>query len=130
MARDVYGSFNQRVPTARLNEFLRTAVGAYSPPQLYHHPVRLNYMTQVRVRPPTFTIFCNTPNGVRDHYDRYLQNQLREQFGFFGSPVRIQYRRKRRPGEVLDPNRPLAETRPDGAQVAMWELDEDGAFEE
>jgi GTP-binding protein len=107
VVRDVYASFNQRVPTARLNEFLRDAVAAYSPPQLYHHPVRLNYMTQVRVRPPTFTVFCNSPQGVRGHYDKYLQNRLREQFGFFGSPVRIQYRRKRRPGEALDPERPL-----------------------
>jgi GTP-binding protein len=124
VARDVYASFNQRVPTARLNEFLRASVAAYSPPQLHHHPVRLNYMTQVRVRPPTFTVFCNTPHGVREHYDRYLQNQLREQFGFFGTPVRIQYRRKRRPGEVLDPDRPLSQTRPEN--VAMWELEDEG----
>ena len=107
VVKDAYASFNQRVSTARLNEFLRGAVEAYSPPQLYHHPVRLNYMTQVRVRPPTFTIFCNSPLGVKGHYDKYLQNQLREHFGFFGSPVRIQYRRKRRPGEALDPERPL-----------------------
>lgn len=107
VAKDVFNSFNQRVPTARLNEFLRVAVAQYSPPQLHNHPVRLNYMTQVRVRPPTFTVFTNTPQGVRGHYDKYLQNQLREQFGFFGSPIRIQYRRKRRPGETLDPERPL-----------------------
>jgi GTP-binding protein len=100
VAKDVFASFNQRVPTARLNEFLRAAVAAYSPPQLYNNPVRLNYMTQVRVRPPTFTVFCNNPEGLKEHYDRYLQNKLREQFGFFGTPIKIQYRRKRRPGEA------------------------------
>ncbi|MFZ5480315.1 MAG: ribosome biogenesis GTPase Der [Myxococcota bacterium] len=100
VAKDVFASFNQRVPTARLNEFLRASVAAYSPPQLHHHPVRLNYMTQVRVRPPTFTVFCNNPEGLKDQYDRYLQNRLREQFGFFGTPIKIQYRRKRRPGEA------------------------------
>ncbi len=121
IVRDVFASFNQRVPTARLNDLLRGAVAAYSPPLLHHHPVRLNYMTQVRVRPPTFTVFCNTPDGVKDHYDRYLQRQLREQFGFFGSPVRIQYRRKRRPGEVLDPERPLNAARED--EVALWEAE-------
>ncbi len=102
VARDVFAAFNQRVPTAKLNEFLRGAVAAYSPPQRYHHPVRLNYMTQVRVRPPTFTIFCNTPDGIGEGYDRYLQNRLRDQFGFFGSPLRVQYRRKRRPGEAKE----------------------------
>jgi GTP-binding protein len=102
LARDVFAAFNTRIPTARLNQFLRDAVAAYSPPQRYHHPVRLNYMTQVRVRPPTFTVFCNSPEGVHEPYDRYLQNRMREQFGFLGSPLRIQYRRKRRPGEPVE----------------------------
>jgi GTP-binding protein len=102
VVRDVFAAFNQRVSTARLNEFLREAVEAYSPPQRYHHPVRLNYMTQVRVRPPTFTVFCNTPEGVGESYDRYLQNRLRDKFGFVGSPLRVQYRRKRRPGEAKE----------------------------
>jgi GTP-binding protein len=102
LARNVFAAFNQRISTARLNEFLRSAVAAYSPPQRYHNPVRLNYMTQVRVRPPTFTVFCNTPDGIAESYDRYLHNRLREQFGFEGSPLRIQYRRKRRPGEARE----------------------------
>lgn len=102
LARDVYAAFNKRIPTARLNEFLREAVAAYSPPQRYNHPVRLNYMTQVRVRPPTFTVFCNSPDGIEEPYNRYLQNKMREQFGFEGTPLRIQYRRKRRPGEPVE----------------------------
>ncbi len=112
-AQAVFAAFNHRISTAKLNEFLRASVEAYSPPQRYHHDVRLNYMTQVRVRPPTFTIFCNTPEGVGDGYNRYLQNRLRAEFGFAGSPIRIQYRRKRRPGEAKEdgsapvPNVPL-----------------------
>jgi GTP-binding protein len=102
VVRDVFGAFNQRVSTAKLNDFLRAAVAGYQPPLRYNNPVRLNYMTQVRVRPPTFTVFCNSPDGVGDAYDRYLQNRLREQFGFFGSPLRVQYRRKRRPGELKE----------------------------
>lgn len=102
LAKEVFASFNQRVPTARLNEFLREAVAANNPPQRYHHPVKLNYMTQVRVRPPTFTVFTNTPEGVGVSYDRYIQNRMREQFGFAGSPLRVQYRRKRRPGEAKE----------------------------
>ncbi len=99
VVRDVYKSFNQRVTTARLNDFLREVVAAYQPPQLHNHPVRLQYMTQVRVRPPTFTVFCNNPEGVVDGYQRYLQNKLREQFGFLGTPLRLQMRRRRKLGE-------------------------------
>jgi GTP-binding protein len=99
VVRDVYASFNQRVATAKLNDFLRDVVAAYQPPQLHNHPVRLQYMTQVRVRPPTFTIFCNNPDGVLDGYQRYLQNKLREQFGFLGTPLRLQMRRRRKLGE-------------------------------
>ncbi len=98
--RKVFEAFNQRVSTAQLNKFLESAVENHSVPQRYHHPVRLNYMTQVRVRPPTFVIFSNTPEGVKDPYKRYLENRLRDQFGFEGAPVRIQLRKKRRPGET------------------------------
>lgn len=43
-------------------------------------------MTQVRVRPPTFCIFVNNPEGVVEAYDRYLKNRLREEYGFGGTP--------------------------------------------
>lgn len=109
VVRDVYGSFNQRVPTARLNEWLRAAVEAYQPPQHHNHPVRLGYATQVRVRPPTFTVFSNTPDGIGDAYQRYLQNKLREQFGFLGTPLRLQVRRRRRIGEPREGNDALLE---------------------
>lgn len=96
----VFGDFDKRIPTARLNEWLRAAVAAHSPPQLHHHPVRMQYMAQVRVRPPTFAIFVNNPKGVVPSYGKYLENKLREQFGFLGSPVKIEYRRRRRIGEA------------------------------
>ncbi len=105
-AVQVYSAFNQRISTARLNQFLRAAVAAYSPPQTAMHPVRLSYMAQVRVRPPTFTVWCNAPEGVKSHYDRYLQNRLRGEFGFMGTPLRIQYRKKRKIGEEPDADAP------------------------
>jgi GTP-binding protein len=98
--RQVFEAFNQRVPTGQLNKFLESAIENHSVPQRHHHPVRLNYMTQVRVRPPTFVIFSNTPDGVKAPYKRYLENRLRISYGFEGSPIRIQLRKKRRPGET------------------------------
>ncbi len=100
LAREVYEAFNTRITTAKLNDFLRACVAAHSPPQLHNHPIRYQYMTQVRVRPPTFCIFVNNPEGVVDHYDRFLKNRLRESYGFAGTPLRIEYRRRRRIGEA------------------------------
>jgi GTP-binding protein len=95
----VYEQFDKRIPTAECNRFLEAAIEAHSPPQRHHRPVRLNYMTQIRVRPPTFMISCNTPEGVLPAYKRYLQNRLRDFYGFKGTPIRIQFNRKRRAGE-------------------------------
>lgn len=100
LVKEVYEGFNTRIATAPLNDFLRAACEAHSPPQLHNHPIKYQYMTQVRVRPPTFCIFVNNPLGVVPSYDRYLKNKLREQFTFFGSPLRIEYRRRRRLGEA------------------------------
>ena len=131
VARDVYNSFNQRVTTAKLNDFLREAVAAYQPPQLNNHPVRVQYVTQVRVRPPTFTIFCNNPDGVGDGYQRYLQNKLREQFGFLGTPLRLQLRRRRKLGEDKPETIGLSERAP----APLWiddmaeDLDDDSDVE-
>lgn len=96
----VYEQFDKRITTSECNRFLESAIEAHSPPQKHHRPVRLNYMTQVRVRPPTFMISSNTPDGVVPAYKRYLQNRLREHYGFEGTPIRIHFKKKRRAGEA------------------------------
>ena len=95
----VYEQFDKRIKTSELNNFLTAALDAYSVPQKNNNPVRLNYMTQTRVRPPTFVIWANSPDGVPVSYKRYLENRLRDTYGFDGTPLRIQVRQKRRPGE-------------------------------
>lgn len=95
----VYVQFDKHLPTAELNRFLESVVGRNPPPQKHHHPVRLNYITQPRVRPPTFVVWSNSPDAVKPPYRRYLENQLRERYGFEGTPIRLQVRRKRKAGE-------------------------------
>ena len=95
----VYEQFNKRVGTPKLNRWLEQALVNHSPPQRYHRPVRLYYVSQTRVRPPTFVFFSNTPDGVAAPYRRYLANQLREAFGFEGTPLRLHFRRRRKLGE-------------------------------
>jgi GTP-binding protein len=94
-----YAEFDKRVPTPVLNRFLIAAVNAHTPPQQYHHPVRILYMAQTRVRPPTFAFFSNTPDGIGPAYRRYLSNRLREEFGFAGTPLRLDFVRRRKSGE-------------------------------
>jgi len=99
MVEEIYKSFNHRVSTSKLNRFLEDALQAHSPPQRYHRPVRIYYMTQTRVRPPTFALFSNTPEGVGEGYKRYLKNRLRETYDLWGTPLRLHMKRRRKLGE-------------------------------
>jgi GTP-binding protein len=84
----------KRIPTSKINRYLERWV-EHSPPPLYkNRPVKLNYMTQVSIAPPTFLIYTNFPDGIHFSYGRYLTNQIREAFGFEGVPVRLQFRKK------------------------------------
>ncbi len=96
---EAYAAFNLRVTTSKLNRFLHEATHYYTPPQRHHHPVRLYYMAQIRVRPPTFAVWSNTPEGVVPAYQRYLMNRLREEYAYWGTPLRLNLRRRRKIGE-------------------------------
>ncbi len=98
----IYEAFDKRLSTAECNRFLEDSVTTHSVPQRYHRPVRLNYMTQVRVRPPSFVIWSNTPEGVDETYKRYLKNRLRKHYGFEGTPLRLDFKKKRRLGEAIE----------------------------
>src|SRR5690606_23744150 len=77
----------KQVPTSRLNEVVQRAVAAHHPPSVGGNQVRIKYATQVRVEPPVFAFYCNHPRGVKEPYRRYLENQLRDAFGFEGVPL-------------------------------------------
>jgi GTP-binding protein len=98
LVKRTFESFNQRIKTAKLNAFLEQAMLDHSPPQRHHHPVRLYYMTQNRIRPPTFVFWSNTPEGVVKAYERYLSNRLRDTFGFSGTPLKLHFRKRRTTG--------------------------------
>jgi GTP-binding protein len=85
---------DHRIPTPQLNRWLKEIVGSHTPPLFRKKRIKLAYMTQVSTSPPTFTIFTNYPSGVHFSYRRYLSNQLREAFGFFGNPIRLIFKRK------------------------------------
>ena len=85
----------KRVPTAELNRVFETLAAGHEPPLYRARRVKYFYITQVGVKPPTFVVFVNYPEGVHFSYIRYIENNLRRAFGFRGSPVRI-FAKKRR----------------------------------
>ena len=83
-AMESHAVWNRRVPTAALNRFLSEAVGNHSPPAVKGRPVRLDYMTQPKSRPPTFVLFAARAAALPETYRRYLVNGLREAFDAAG----------------------------------------------
>jgi GTP-binding protein len=84
----------RRVSTADLNAFLHTVTQRRPAPTYRGRGIKFTFMVQTLVKPPTFVCFVNRPDGVARHYQRYLENQLRQQFGFAGTPVRLHFRKK------------------------------------
>jgi GTP-binding protein len=85
----------KRVPTAELNRAFERLTAAHEPPLYHGKRVKYYYLTQVGIKPPTFIAFVNYPEGVHFSYLRYIENNLRESFGFSGTPVRIFAKRRR-----------------------------------
>ncbi len=96
---EVFRAACVRVPTPALNRWLERILATHTPPQWHHHPVRIYYATQTRVRPPTFTFLTNTPEGIDMAYTRFLEGRLREEFGFLGTPVKVRFKRRRSLGD-------------------------------
>jgi GTP-binding protein len=94
MIDKVAASRRQRIPTAELNRFVAEAVAEHPPASPGRHEVRILYAAQTGVAPPTFVFFTNVATSFHFSYERFLQNRLREAFGFFGTPIRIHVRRR------------------------------------
>lgn len=92
--RRVDESSTMRVPTGPLNRLLEEAVKANPPPSEGARLRKLQYMTQIKGRPPTFLVFGNSDRKPEPSYQRYLTNQIRKRFGFQGVPIRLMFRRK------------------------------------
>jgi GTP-binding protein len=89
-------SRRQRVPTPQLNNFVETITAANPPVSPDRHHVRILYAAQIGIAPPSFVFFTNVATTFHFSYTRFLINQLREHFGFVGSPIRIQVRRRKK----------------------------------
>ncbi|WP_112663617.1 ribosome biogenesis GTPase Der [Microvirga flavescens] len=93
----VYETWNKRVSTARINQWLSEALEANPPPAVSGRRIKIRYMTQIKSRPPTFALFGNQLDALPKSYSRYLVNSLRESFELPGVPIRMLLRMGKNP---------------------------------
>jgi GTP-binding protein len=86
----------RRIPTPELNRFLQDVTAAHPMPSPGKTAVRILYAAQVGVAPPTFALFTNVKADLHFSYERFLKNRIRETFGFSGTPIRLQMRKRKR----------------------------------
>ena len=95
-----YEKWNKRIPTAKLNQFFNEITAAVPPPLSQNNrTVKLKYITQSRIRPPTFTLFSGNREKPPESYQKYLLKSLRKMFGFSGIPIRINIKAPKNPYE-------------------------------
>ena len=90
-------AWNRKISTADLNRWLEVMTAAHPPPISQGRPIRIRYMTQIKIRPPTFLLFVTKPAELPRTYLRYLVNGLRQAFALPGVPIRLQTRKPENP---------------------------------
>lgn len=90
----VYEQCTKRISTGLLNKVINEAYALNPPTSFKGKRLKIYYITQAKIQPPTFVLFVNNEELLKDSYKRYLENKLREAFGFFGTPIRISVRER------------------------------------
>lgn len=91
---EVYEQCKKRVSTGILNKIINEAYAMNPPSSVKNKRLKILYTTQINTSPPTFVMFANNSDLLKDHYKRYMEKKLREAFGFFGTPIRISLRER------------------------------------
>jgi GTP-binding protein len=122
LAVDIWAERRRRVPTGELNRLVLSSIERTPPPPVRGHRPRIFYATQAAISPPTFVFFASDGSAIHFSYRRYLENRLREAFGFNGTPIRLVFRdrasvklprrRKTRSAPAQKPGRRTAAARP------------------
>lgn len=90
----VYDANYRRISTSVLNDIINDAVAMFPPSEFNGGKIKIFYSSQVGVNPPTFTFFVNEPKYLHFSYYRYLENQIRKNFDFFGTPIKFEFRKR------------------------------------
>lgn len=92
--KKVWEQCTKRVSTSVLNKVIADAYAMVPPDTVKNKRLKIYYTTQVKVAPPSFALFVNKADLLKDSYKRYIENRMREAFGFFGTPIRLSVREK------------------------------------
>ncbi|RKQ63639.1 GTP-binding protein [Thermovibrio guaymasensis] len=92
--KDLYSQYTKKVTTGKFNRVLRELMEIHQPPVYKNKVVKIYYGTQVKTKPPTFLLFSNYPEGIPKSFRRFLENRLREAFGFNKIPIRIVFKKR------------------------------------
>jgi GTP-binding protein len=117
-ARRVAEERYRRIPTGELNRVITDAVRQHPPSHVRNRLPKVFYATQVSVAPPTFVIFVNDPELIHFSYRRYLENRIRDGYGFLGTPIRLILRQRESEEASRRASRPRRATRPRNATAA------------
>ena len=112
---------SMRIATGVLNEILAEAVAMQQPPSDKGRRLKIFYMTQISVKPPTFVVFVNDKKLMHYSYTRYIENQIRNAFGFRGTPLRFIIRERRKISNdtrIIAGDRILSGNDPD--RLSLW----------
>jgi GTP-binding protein len=90
----VYQNRMQKIPTSELNNVMQTIIAQHPPPMLKGKQIKIKYVQQLPTHAPAFAFFCNLPQYISESYKRYLENRIRENWDFYGVPIRIYFRKK------------------------------------
>jgi GTP-binding protein len=91
---EIISERKKRIPTPQLNKYFEEVLSTINLPLYKGKQVKMYYITQVEIEPPTFIIFCNYPSAIKDTYIRYMEKILRSKFTFKGTPVKIYIKQK------------------------------------
>ena len=94
MAEEVYANRVRKASTSKLNDIMLPYIQATPPPSVRGRYIRIKYITQLKASTPTFGFFCNHPKDVKENYQRFLENKMREHFNFSGVPINLFFRQK------------------------------------
>ena len=90
----VYTERYKKISTSELNNVLLKEIEKFKPPAFRGKHIKIKYITQLPTKTPTFAFFCNFPKYIKNPYVRYLENRMRENFGFDGVPIKLVFREK------------------------------------
>ena len=93
-ARFINEEYHKKITTGLLNQILSEIIAQNPVPTRKGRAVKINYATQVSQAPPKFVFFANNPELIHFSYQRYIENKLREYFGFEGCPIDIVFNKK------------------------------------